>query len=272
MHVMQEIEELTLDLQNKPMRRLISFLPLLILLISPVHAQPFEQGDNEPNSQKNRDEIALLKQQVAGLTERLDGVTTLIEGFNGVIQELKQPKQSPLLEETQMRFDVLEAKVALLSKGNLSELPDSDNETNQSKKKEEPKIEPKKEPVSKLSTIPTSKLYSQGVRLFLKHKYSDAEERFTITKTKNYKPAASNYYLGEIAYSTHKYSNAISYFKKSIQLYDEASYNDMLLLHTAISLEKIGDKEQAKNFYQTLIQSYPDASTASIAKENLKKL
>ncbi len=272
MIVMQEIEELILDSKNKTMKIPISFL-ILLLSISFAQAELLEQGDNEPSSQKNRDEISLLKQQVAGLTERLDGVTTLIEGFNGVIQELKQPKETILSEETQLRFNVLEAKVALLSKGNLSELPDSDNEVNQTKKKEEePKIEPKKEPVSKLSTLPTSKLYSQGVRLFLKHKYNEAKERFSITKTKNYKPAASNYYLGEIAYSTKKYEDAISYFKKSIQLYDEASYNDMLLLHTAISLEKIGDKEQAKLFYQTLIQTYPDTSTASTARENLKKL
>jgi len=65
--------------------------------------------------------------------------------------------------------------------------------------------------------------------------------------------AASNYYLGEIAYYTKNYQDAYFYFKKSAGLYDKASYIDTLLLHTAISLEKTGDKAQAKIFYQTVI-------------------
>jgi len=266
MHVIQEIEELTLDLKTKSIR-VLSLLLWIPLTLSMGYGESFEEQLSI--SQKNRDEISLLKQQVAELTERLDGVTTLIEGFNGVIEELKQPKNQKLWEETEMRLNVLEAKVALLSKGNLSELPDNNSsEENLT----QPKAEPKEETTPKLSTLPKAKLYSQGVRLFLKHKYSDAKERFMITKTKNYKPAASNYYLGEIAYSTQRYEDAINYFKKSIQIYDQANYNDILLLHTAISLEKIGDKEEAKSFYKILIENYPNKPTTSTAKENLKNL
>jgi TolA-binding protein len=47
---------------------------------------------------------------------------------------------------------------------------------------------------------------------------------------------------------------------------------DTLLLHTAISLDKSGDKEQAKLFYQTVIDDYPDKKSSKIAKNNLDKL
>ena len=85
------------------------------------------------------------------------------------------------------------------------------------------------------------------------YEYDDAKKRFTIADAKGYKPAASNYYLGEIAYYTQQYEDAIFYYKKSAGLYDKAEYIDVLLLHTAISLERTGNKEQAKLFYQNII-------------------
>ncbi len=115
-------------------------------------------------------------------------------------------------------------------------------------------------------------LYSEGVRYFVKKRYDEAQKRFMITDTKRYKPAASNYYLGEIAYYTKKYEDAIFYFKKSAGLYDQASYIDTLLLHTAVSLEKSGDKGQAKAFYENIIANYKGKKSAKIARERLKKL
>jgi TolA-binding protein len=229
---------------------------LAILLSTFIYAQEL--------SEKNREEMALLKQQVSQLTERVDGLVTLIEGFNSTIGELKAPVDKNLSEQTQMRISVLEAKVDLLSKGMLTELPQLDEENITNK--------PKEEILPKLSQIPTSKLYTQGVRLFLRHKYGEAKERFLITVEKNYKRASSNYYLGEIAYSTKEYKDAISYFKKSIEIYDSANYNDLLLLHSAISLEKIGDKQQAKNFYEMIIETYPKKQTATTARDRLQKL
>ena len=78
--------------------------------------------------------------------------------------------------------------------------------------------------------------------------------------------------MGEIAYYTKKYEDAIFYFKKSAGLYDQASYIDTLLLHTAVSLEKSGDKGQAKAFYENIIANYKGKKSAKIAKDRLKKL
>jgi len=127
----------------------------------------------------------------------------------------------------------------------------------------------KSEPVKSKST---KELYSEGVRLFVKRRYDEAKKRFAITDTKGYKPAASNYYLGEIAYYTKKYEDAIFYFKKSAGLHDKASYIDTLLLHTAIALDKNGEKVQARAFYENIIANYAGKKTATIAKEKLKKL
>jgi len=220
--------------------------------------------DNNLVIQNNQDEIIILQQKNDLLTERLDGLTTLLEGLSIDIEQLKQSKKSSKDSEVNMRLSVLEAKVDLLSKGKLKELSNTnisspDNNKSKKVKPKPPEIKP-------------SKLYTQGVRLFLKHKYDDAKKNFEITNKKNYKRASSNYYLGEIAYYKKEYNSAISHFKKSVDIYDKASYNDKLLLHTAISLEKINDIDQARLFYEMIIDSYPNKSSAIVAKENLTQL
>jgi TolA-binding protein len=87
----------------------------------------------------------------------------------------------------------------------------------------------------------------------------------------NYKPAESNFYLGQMWYVRKKYDLAISHFKKSAILYDKAAYMPTLLLHSAISFEKTKDKENAKSFYSTLIDLYPDSKESKIAEKNLSK-
>lgn len=73
-------------------------------------------------------------------------------------------------------------------------------------------------------------------------------------------------------YIRKKYDLAISHFKKSAVLNDKAAYMPTLLLHSAISFENTKDKDNAKSFYSTLIDLYPDSSEAKIAKKNLTKL
>ena len=133
-------------------------------------------------------------------------------------------------------------------------------------------VESSKTQVNNLAGKSNATLYSEGVRQFVKKRYSEAKKRFTITDTKGHKPAASNYYLGEIAYYTKQYEDAIFYFKKSAGLYDKASYIDTLLLHTAISLDKTGEKGQARIFYENIIENYSGKKTAQIAKDRVKKL
>jgi len=85
----------------------------------------------------------------------------------------------------------------------------------------------------------------------------------------NYRPAESNYLLGEISYYRKNYKDAISYFKTSAILYDKAKYMPKLLLHSAISFEKTNDLSNATSFYNTIIDVYPASNEASTALKNL---
>jgi TolA-binding protein len=254
-----------------------------------LHAEPSVYGFGNSNSVsskpsispkqmilQNRKTILYLKRKVAEQDERIDGLTSIIEGLSATLAQLQAKggnisgsavqggDNTALLKELGMMIDRINDNY--VSKQELQKILKQQGKTDVPKKK------PKAKTKTSLEGKPAAKLYSEGVRLFVKKRYSEAKKRFEITDTKGYKPAASNYYLGEIAYYTKQYEDAIFYFKKSAGLYDQASYIDTLLLHTAISLDKNGDKAQARVFYENIIENYPGKKTAKIAKERLKKL
>ncbi len=103
-------------------------------------------------------------------------------------------------------------------------------------------------------------------------KYDSSTPKYERLLEANYKPAEVNFYLAQNWYMRKKYDVAISYYKKSAMLNDKAAYMPTLLLHSAISFEKTKDKENAKSFYSTLIDLYPNSSEAKEANQNLSKL
>ena len=223
---------------------------------------------------QNRHTLMRLQQVVMEQNERIDGLTSLIEGLNAQIAQLKEVQSHTASSDNNKTVALLKELGAMIDKINSTYV--SKTELKQilgSKMPAAVKVgSPASTKQSFLSQTAPAQLYSEGVRLFVKKRYDEAQKRFAVTAKKGYKPAASNYYLGEIAYYTKKYDDALFYYKKSASLYDQASYMDVLILHTAISLEKTGQKEEAKVFFQNVIDSYPDTKAAAIAKKRLKVL
>lgn len=117
-----------------------------------------------------------------------------------------------------------------------------------------------------------AKLLDSAKKDFQAKNYNGAILKYEKLVELNYKPAEGNFYLGEMWYIRKKYDQAIGHFKKSAMLNDKAAYMPSLLLHSAISFENTKDKENAKNFYSTLVDLYPTSSEAKEAKSKLSKL
>ena len=117
-----------------------------------------------------------------------------------------------------------------------------------------------------------AKLMNEAKKDYDAKAYNTAIPKYEKLIEVNYKPAENNFYLGEMWYKRKKYDAAISHFKKSAMLNDKAAYMPTLLLHSAISFENVKDKENAKSFYGTLIELYPNSSEAKEAKTKLSKL
>jgi len=124
---------------------------------------------------------------------------------------------------------------------------------------------------SNQTSLESSDIYDQAKIDFDKKNYTKAIESYEYLIKKNYKPAYSHYMIGEMNYKRKNYSNAISYFKKSSSLYSKASYMPLLMLHTAISMDKTGDSVHAKAFYEAILSKYPDSKEAKQARKNLNK-
>lgn len=218
--------------------------------------------------------MTAMRQKIAQQDERIDGLTTIIEGLSAALNELRSSNMNGSSNGNQNSDALLQKLAGMIDEINANyvrrdELNKVLTKTKTTSKKKTLKSTSTKNP---LESKTNATLYSEGVRHFVKKRYDEAKKCFSVTDTKGYKPAASNYYLGEIAYYTKQYEDAIFYFKKSAGLYDKASYIDTLLLHTAISLDKTGEKSQARVFYENIIENYPNKKTAKIAKDRVKKL
>jgi TolA-binding protein len=130
----------------------------------------------------------------------------------------------------------------------------------------------KKKKISKhIKKRTNSELLKYAIKLFHNNYLTKSKPYFETLVSKHYKPAQSNFYLGEIYYYKRGYKTAIFYYKKSMMKNDQAQYIPKLLLHSAISFDKLNDNENATNFYSTLVDAYPETKEATEALKQLKK-
>jgi len=207
--------------------------------------------DSSTTAKKNSIEIFVLKQKIVQLKQQIEGFKSIINGQIDEISQLKQ-KNNNNLEDI---INNLSQRVALLESKSV-------------------KVAKKRVIEKKASKKSNKKLYKDSVFNFIKNRLTKAEKGFKKLYNKNYKKASSAFYLGEIAYNKKRYKRAIGYYQESATLNENASYMGKLLLHTAISLDKKGKKEEAKIFLNAIINNeYPDSSSVTkIAKKYLKKL
>ncbi len=235
---------------------------------------PYGLTETEQAVVDNKNALQLLLNRVNEQQRKMDGLMSIIEGQNREILELKEQLSTKDSDTEQESADSEKRYNLLLEMGQMLDTINNSYVT---------KAELKEALAgSRLREIPRSSsdlgnqirgnsadTYRKGVQLFAKKSFAAAKEHFEEALAANYKPAASNYYLAEVAYYTFNYKDAVAYYKQSASLYDKASYMPVLYLHTAISLDKSGESEQADSFYQHVISTYPNTRSAAIAKKRI---
>ena len=236
-------------------------------------ASPYGLTETEQAVLDNKKMIQRLFNKITEQQRKIDGLTSIIEGQNREIVELKE--QLEVVSNTPAptnSYDNNETYSLLLQLSQTVDTINNNYVTRDEVKKILAGSRPSSSQNSNLGSPIASNsadIYRKGVQLFGRRSYNASKEKFEQALAQNYKPASSNYYLGEIAYYTHNYNDAIAYYKQSASLYDKASYMPVLYLHTAIALEKTGQKSQAKGFFQYVIENYPKTRSASIARKHL---
>jgi len=234
-------------------------------------------------ARQNKKMILSLRQQVARMQEEIDGLRRVIEGLNQRLEQQRR-RPAPKAEVSRAELEALSRRLAALErKASAAPAPSQARQSppapQKTQKPKKPKTAPQAAGAKAPSAAPaadplqkaaSSKLFSRGVRLVSQRRYSDALRRFRILEARGYKPASTQFYLGEIAYRTGRFDDAIRHYQKSAELNENAAYMDRLLLHTAIALEKSGDKEQARSFFQAIVDGYPGTASADVARKHLR--
>ena len=177
-----------------------------------------------------------------------EDIETLREQFNDnlTVQNTNQKKIKSVLSELSSLIDSINSNYV------------SKDEFNRYIKKQNSK--------KSLSNKSGAELLSEARKLFKKKLYDEARVRYEKLVAMGYMPARSNFNLGEISYHQKKYNQAIAYYKKSISLYDKATYTPTLLYHTGISLTKLKKNREASKFFNVLKSRYPNSKEAKSLK------
>lgn len=245
---------------------------------------PYGLSESEKIIFDNKKQIRYQDQKIAELTEQIEGMRSVVDSMGSKlgktgqrINELNQQSDDDVVEK--LKNDLFELKRVqsenytkineVLQK--LSSMIDKINSDYVTHNELAKKIVKKKSTNSgkKVSKLSNAEKLKNAVALYRKKYYTKSFPMFVELAEKSYKPATSNYYLGEISYYKKRYSDAIVYYKKSVGYYDKASYMPTLLLHTGISFKKLNDHENKENFLNALISSYPNSSEARIAEKHM---
>ncbi|MDQ1263440.1 MAG: hypothetical protein QG559_441 [Campylobacterota bacterium] len=234
--------------------------------------------------------------QVDSLRERIDGLQTIVESIststhsNKIQLKSLEEKNSiehknineynkRLTESVETNSKNIEEIKLLLTE--ISKLIDSINESYVSKtefeklvsdvnKLKDPKQSSKAKP-PKEEALSNADIEKEAAQAYKEKEYTKAIDKYKHLVAQNYKPAKSHYMLGEIEYYRKNYAEAVANFKKSATLNDKAEYMPVLLLHTAVSMDELGDKDNAQNFYSAVVDKFPQSGEAKIARKKLKK-
>ena len=230
------------------------------------------------NRQVSLSNKKLLRQQalkIEQMKETIEGLRSVVESMSNKIgrtgQKLNEISADSAKADSE-DIDALQSQIDELKKSSennyfkieraLEKLTKVMGSAPKTSKKNRPKTEKK-------VTMNNAQLIKSAVSDYRANRHTKAKKSFSILADKNYKPAETNYYLGEIAYYKKQYEEAIYHYKKSVGYYDKADYMPTLLLHTALSFQKQGDNANAQRFFDTVLSTYPESAQANLAVKHL---
>ena len=262
---------------------------------------PYGLTESEKYILKNKQRLENIKKEtrmqdgkVESIRERMDGLQTVIEGLSvkshqnrlaleALSGELSNDGKNSLKAKVdQNSDDIQKLKEALqgfselldtihnnyLRKDDYNRLVDEVNDLKMSLSNTLKKQS--KRSGTSLSSMSNRTVAQKAQDFFNKKYYTDAIKYYEYLIKKNYKPAYAYYMIGEMNFRRNKYKEALSYFKESASRYDKAKYMPTLMLHSAISMEKMGDRDKAHSFYTALVAKYPNSKAAKEAEKRMR--
>jgi len=278
------------------MKKLLFLLPLFLFAeVNPFDVKISKQNQNLLTPQEkailqNKENIQSLEKKYEELQKNVNQINfkllnydeslNKLQSFNTVLDELNIAKQDidslkKDMNETKTKLQDMQEEIDALKKSlsHIIKVQKIQNRNIQNLKQSIKIIIDELKQKNIQQELSPKEAMQKAKDLYQKGEYDKARELFLYTLSKQYLPATSAYYLGEIAFKKGQYDLALGYYKKSVEFYPKkTSFTDQLLYHTAISFEKLGNNNAAKLTFQKLINDFPDSKYAKLAKKELAKL
>lgn len=290
------------------MRSLVFFSFLLATSLIASEPSVFGAGDlNSPTPYgltheeklilENKKEIQSVLQKNSAQNAKVETVSERLDGMQGIIEGLSQRsnEQTLILQKLQEKLssdgnssvslDDLGKQVTLNTeniaqfKALLEELSTTVDQINGSyvtKEQFAGLIKQLKvtlpESTESAAKMSNGSLEKEANKLFSQKQYADSQKYFEQMVQKKHKVAESLFMIGETYFERKSYKEAIANYKESASRNDKTLYMPTLLLHSGISMEKLGDNATAKAFYQATVSKYNGTGSAKEAQERLSKL
>lgn len=229
---------------------------------------PYGLTENEQVLLKNRQKVDSVQMNLNDTKESVEGLRTVLEGTNSQIAKLESRVADLELRTTgktkgSSEIDQMKSDIAWI-KSQINEINKKLGNNTTVKKNSEisQNTQQKKSVDSYFKNKDLAVILKEADGLYAKKDYENAKIRYDYLVSKKHKPAKATFMLGEISYFKQNYSEAINLYKKSMSLSQNADYTPKLLYHTAISFDKIGDKDSGTKFYNALKSSYPNSQEA----------
>lgn len=118
----------------------------------------------------------------------------------------------------------------------------------------------------------TPEAFSKGKTLYEAGDFAGAIDQFSayLKNPKAPQTQEATYLRAESYYATQQYKKAILDYQKFAEKFTSSKHVAQSLLKLGMSFESLGMKEDAKPFYQELIEKYPKSAEAKKAKAKLK--
>ncbi|WP_027179975.1 tol-pal system protein YbgF [Maridesulfovibrio bastinii] len=236
-----------------------------------------------------------LKKLNENMDKRFDSIDERLDGFEDRLAEMdKQQKELMEAQKSSSTPEVVMGGSASNEDRPWMNVPGEGNETADSQVaaapvstksevktpvvEEAPKTAPKavSKPAPKAPAVNKAEaVYKEGVRLVLNGKPD--ESRTVLTKflqtypTNDLAPNAL-YWLGETFYSQKRYAESILRFREVGQRFPKADKVPDSLLKIGLAYDKLGDKQNALFYINTLIGDYPNSAPAKIGRSRLKEI
>ncbi len=253
------------------------FSTLAVALMVAISGNAFAWGTDDLEAQLNAQQASMLKMQ-----NSFDQLQSQIDAQNGQIEELKHEIEQLQQEVSALKQGAQSAPVSDNANDKSSDnnaqgsgaLANASVNTSTAVSQGSAVVTDSKGNALKASDANAKKAYNDAYQLVVNNKLSQSVPAFKSYLEKypnNDLTPNAWYWLGQVQYKQKQYEDARVSFLNAAGFKNSAKRPDSLY-KLGLIYKQNGDKEKAKRFFEVVVKTYPNDTSAALAQKQLASL